>query len=391
KYSEIPSSLKNVLNGFENGRIMFFTGLHESLSNRKKIPFDRYIDIGRVVFGFFEEIYQYQEQLTIKDKIMFAVGKNDLKHWENFLEEVLKKIKKFNAPCNCKIEKNIFSEEYEKVFSLLAEIKDFQYLSNHFMKKIQQKEHPFMTGYLIGFFREELEIKELVFPFLVLESIIHGIDDYVDISKRGEKEYRADIFNVVFGFFSLVFYLFKSVKIDKNDLFRLLIGKKSKLQEFIDSLFFSLIELSNVPEIEKKTENILKMNQREEMGLAVKNMRTRAAGINIFLILTSYLLGKSEETEFKHLSLLIKDYRIVELLEKDIKDIHTDLKNKDYTPVCIWWKKYKKEIFCEKIRTLASIFYREAEIESNKIKKYKKIKQLFFNGVKEKVEKISNC
>ncbi len=391
KYGKVPDSLDGVFSDFEDGRMMFFNGLDYALKNRKKTPFERYVDIARIVFGFFEQMYVYQRELTSKDKVSILLGKkfNEV-FWKDFLKEFLKNANVSYKSCSCKAEKDIFFEEYEKIFSMCPEIKDFVCVSHHFMVKIQKKIHPFMTGYLIGFFEEEeLEIKKLLLPFLLVESVIHGIDDYVDVSKRSKKEYTADILNIVLGLFALIFYLLDIMKIKISEIPRVLYTGKNKIGELVDSLFFSLVGLSQVPTIEKETIKILEYGRKAEMNTAIKNMKIRAAGINIFLVLSSHLLGRRNENDFMQLCNLIKDYRIIELLEKDLKDIKKDLKNKDYTPLAVWWKKYKKKgEFQNIVKSLAEIFYRDARTTSEQIREYPSVKSRFTAGIEEKFSNI---
>lgn len=391
KYGKVPASLEEVFSNFEDGRTMFFNGLGNAFEDRKKTPFERYVDIARIVFGFFEQMYTYQRELTFRDKVNILLGKkSNNAFWKEFLRQSLKETVPCKT-CGCKAKRDHFLEEYEKILPLCPETKDFGYVSHHFMKKIQKKMHPFMTGYLTGFFAEERELKSerLLFPFLLIESIIHGIDDYVDIGNRNRKEYSADIFNILFGLFSLTFYLLEQLRVEKNEIPRVIFGKKARIEELIDSLFFSMAGLSQVPIIEKNTIKILEYEGEEEMGMAIKNMKVRAAGINIFLVLASYLLRKRGEKDFMLLCDLIKHYRIIELLEKDLKDIPKDLKNKDYTPVAVWWEKYKgKGNFKNMTNSLAGIFYRDAQAVYGQIVKYPSVKSRFMKGMEEKFNRI---
>ncbi len=392
KYGKVPVSLYEVFKNFEDGKEMFFSGLASSFTNRKKTPFERYIDIARIVFGFFEQMYVYQTNLTLKDKFNVLLGKkfND-KFWKSFLNEFLSNESVSYEPCKGKARKDNFFEEYEKIFSICPEIRHFSCISHHFMRKIQKKTHPFMTGYLIGFLgrEEKLKIRKLLLPFLLTESVIHGIDDYVDDSERSKSDYTNDIFNIIFGLFALTLYLLEQLKVEKTEIPRVVIGKKSRIEELVDSLFFSMVGLSEVPIIEKDTIKIIDYREREEMEIAVKNMKIRAAGINIFLVLSTYLLGKKNERDYNELCNLIKYYRMVELLEKDLKDIRKDLKNKDYTPVAVWWKKYKGDKnFKERVRSLAEMFQRDANEISGRIRKYPNVKTCFMDAIDEKFKKI---
>ncbi|UCG95709.1 MAG: hypothetical protein JSV92_01505 [archaeon] len=366
-------------------------GLDGCLNERKKSPFGRYVDIGRVVFGFFEKVYDYRSGLTLKDK-MKMIFKRDLDEsfWMAFLLKFLKKFYSFYEPCHCKSVKDPFFKEYEKVFSLSPPLKDFQGLSHHFMRKLQKEHHPFMTENLIEFFDEkEVRTDCLLFPFLIIESIIHGIDDYVDINKRVSKEYTNDVFNVVIGLFGLILYVLRNMKIEKRGLLRILCGGKSRLEELVDSLLFSLVDLSQVPLIEKETINILEHVKKDELNTAKKNVKWRAAGINVFLTFSSIFLRKRKDADFKLISDLIKDYRILELLEKDFRDISKDLRNKDYTPVSVWWKKYRGgHEFKNFVKLLADIYYIDSEIVSKKMKKYPSTKSVVMGDIEEKYDSI---
>jgi len=392
KYGKVPNSLDGVLSDFEDGKMLFFNGLENALRNRKKTPFERYVDVARIVFGFFDQMYSYQKKMKMKDKVGTLLGKgfND-KFWRDFLKEFLEYQDFPKKSCGCEAEKDRFFREYEKIFSVLPEIGGLESISHHFMRKIQEKRHPFMTGYIVNFLgkEEKLGIERFIFPFLLIESVIHGIDDYVDVADREKEEYTNDVLNIVLGLFALTFYLLEKLKVGINEISKLMVGKKTRIEELVDSLFFSLTKLSEVPIIEKNTMKIIEYRKDREMEMAIKNMKTRAAGINIFLVLSSYFLYKTNETDYKKLCELIKYYRIMELLEKDIDDIPKDLKNKDYTPVAVWWKKYKgNDIYSEKVESLARIFFGDATSMHKKIKNYTPSKTIFMENLQKKFNKV---
>ena len=168
EYGQIPYSLKCVFNDFENGKEMFNTGLESCLKRRKNTPFGRYVDIGRVVFGFFEEVYNFQSGLSSKEKMKIIFRKGfDVSFWEVFLSNILKNYYSCYEPCQCKAIKDDYFKKYERMFNLSQQMKGFRSMAHHFNRKVQKKYHPFMTEHLNNFFQEkEVKMHHLLFPFL---------------------------------------------------------------------------------------------------------------------------------------------------------------------------------------------------------------------------------
>jgi len=365
-YSEIPHSLRAIF--LMKGDI-YFTGLERSIFNRKKQSIKRYEDLAALVFGFLEHVYIFKKNLSFLEKIALLRG-GECRYFRNLLEESIERISKKIKPCGCKASAEGILNKYDEVFHFIPpKLADsLSFTSEHFKKKILSGKHPFMSRDL----HEILDMpksKSFDSVFVFIESVIHGIDDYID-EKSNQKESVADVLNIICGLNALVHSLLKILKPNLKDIALSFVGKRSRLEQVLDEILFSLIDLSNVPSVEKKTKEMLTARPLKEYSLAKLNMETRAAGIMVFLKIFKACTGYGDR--LNNIIELIKINRIMQLLAKDVSDIREDIKNKNYTPAVAWAKKYKRRVFEDRMKELADYYIKQARKTYTEMKDFRK-------------------
>ena len=355
KYSRIPKSLKNV---FSRKGDLYFNGLEESVFRRKKTITGRYEDIASIVFGFIEHVYRFKENMTLGEKL--ALIKGETPYFRNLLAKSIDRISKNIKPCSCKKISSTYADRYDAVLNFMDKdtASSLWFITDHFKQKMLSGKHPFMSRDLHDIFFSVSKGGYADSMFVFIESVIHGIDDYIDSKDADKKEAVADVLNIICGLNAIVHVLLKTLKPNLKDILCMMTGKKPRMERAIDMLLFSVTELSNVPLVEKETKKIME-NGSDEFSLARLNMETRAAGIMIFLRMFGFC--NSFGKDFDDVTEMVKINRIMQLLAKDILDIKDDLKNRDYTPVAIWSKKYRKGLFRKKVENLANYYVEQAK------------------------------
>ncbi len=366
KYKEIPPSLVKVLDSDD----MYFTGLRDTLFNRKKTTIDRYVDVARVVFGFFEHLYAYMDEMSTLEKIKLVLFKSQEQtaYWDELFRKSAEVIDAELKACKCKGGKHEILDLHDEIYDTLEarghDIKRFKFAGEHFKKKILGKKHMMFTENLVAVFGKEVDretLEHLTRYWLYVETMIHGIDDYVDEQKRTKEEAGADIYNILFGLFGLTHALIQDQKIEIREMLNLLLGREPSFERFLRDMVYQMTEMTDVPYVEKRVLGILKTD--DEQPLARENMDVRASGIGVFLKLTRYLLRKEEDEGFDRLCEMVKIHRIMQLLRKDIPDIPDDMKNKDYKAATAWAIKHgrKSKKFKEQMNTIADYYAEEAK------------------------------
>lgn len=69
----IPRSLEQV---FETeAEDLFLQGVEDAVKSRKADIIERYVDVARIVFGFFNHFYEYLNGLSYMDKLSLLTGR----------------------------------------------------------------------------------------------------------------------------------------------------------------------------------------------------------------------------------------------------------------------------------------------------------------------------
>ena len=189
--------------------------------------------------------------------------------------------------------------------------------------------------------KKQLEnIAKITIP---IEIIIQSLDDVVDIDEI-KKQRRLSEETLQFFTISYVFYkLYCLQKSDYKDLFLCAtVGKKPKIMEIFNEVVKDVLVLAELPFIEPNAAKKVKSakNIKTEIMYAIPCICSRANAIEIYFNIIKKLI-KIEKQEYNEILTLVKIKRNLDLIRKDISDINLDIKNKDDTPVSIFFQKYK--------------------------------------------------
>jgi hypothetical protein len=395
RYGDIPKSLESVFD--TDAEDMFLYGVEEAVKNRKEDTLERYIDIARIVFGFFNHFYEYMDSLTYRDKLSLLTGsKIPLAYWDDLLERTETILRGSLLPYDCKVsESTPLLDHYDHMMSLLNErnphIQNYLFTTHHFKNKLLTEKHPSMADHLYTAFQEDakrLGLESEVAKVLVaVESLIHGIDDYVDEGDQGENEAFADVTNIVFSLFGLVYYLLKTYKLTTKDRILSLTGKPTRLQQFLDNIVYLTTDQTEIPFLERDILKIVEIGDDViEHELADQHLRVRAIGAIILTNYVGFILAKEKDPEFEAIIDLVTTYRMLELLSKDILDIERDVLQGDNTPPSAWALKHGKESkeFKDRIKKLADVIYDEAKNKYPKISRHESIRNHYNEQIRDK-------
>jgi hypothetical protein len=395
RYGDIPKSLESVFD--TDAEDMFLYGVEEAVKNRKEDTLERYIDIARIVFGFFNHFYEYMDSLTYRDNLSLLTGsKIPLAYWDDLLERTETILRGSLLPYDCKVsESTPLLDHYDHMMSLLNErnphIQNYLFTTHHFKNKLLTEKHPSMADHLYTAFQEDakrLGLESEVAKVLVaVESLIHGIDDYVDEGDQGENEAFADVTNIVFSLFGLVYYLLKTYKLTTKDRILSLTGKPTRLQQFLDNIVYLTTDQTEIPFLERDILKIVEIGDDViEHELADQHLRVRAIGAIILTNYVGFILAKEKDPEFEAIIDLVTTYRMLELLSKDILDIERDVLQGDNTPPSAWALKHGKESkeFKDRIKKLADVIYDEAKNKYPKISRHESIRNHYNEQIRDK-------
>lgn len=401
RYGCIPKSLESVFD--TDAEDIFLHGLEEAIKNRKDDTIERYIDIARIVFGFFNHFYEYMDGLTYRDKFSLLTGsKIPLAYWDDLLERTETILGDSVVACNCTVnESTPLLDHYDHVLSLLNDrnpnIQNYQFTSHHFKNKLLSKKHPSMADHLYNAFQEEAKRlgldSEVAKVIVAVESLIHGIDDYVDEGDQEENEAFADVTNIVFSLFGLVYYLLKTYKLTTKDRVLSLTRRPTRLQQFLDNIVYLTTDQTEIPFLERDILKIVEISDDViEYELADQHLRVRAIGAIILANYVGFILAKEKDSEFETIIDLVTTYRMLELLSKDILDVERDISQGDNTPPSAWALKHGKESkeFKDKIKKFADAIYDEAKNKYPKISRHESIRNHYKGQIRDKHAEIMN-
>jgi len=397
----IPRSLEQVFD--TDIEDLFLHGVEEAVKNRKADTIDRYVDVARIVFGFFNHFYEYLNSLSYKDKLSLLTGSEiPLTYWDELLKRTDAILQGTTTSCNCTpMEPAPLLDHYDTVLSLLTDrnpnIHNYLFTSHHFKNKLLGKIHPSMAVQLYAAFQEEatrMGLESDVAKVLVaVESLIHGIDDYVDEGQQEEREALADIGNIVFSLFGLTYYLLRTYKLSTSDRILSLTGRPTRLQQFLDNIVHLMTDQTEIPFLERDILKLVEVGDEViEHELADQHLRVRAIGAIILTHYVGFVLAKEKDPEFELIIDLVTTYRMLELLSKDILDVERDLLVGDNTSPSAWALKHGKgtKEFKNKIRQLADSINEEVKSRYPKISRHGIVRNHYEKQILNKHREVVN-
>lgn len=396
----IPRSLEQV---FETeAEDLFLQGVEDAVKSRKADIIERYVDVARIVFGFFNHFYEYLNGLSYRDKLSLLTGRGiPMAHWDDLLTRT-EAILQGTTPCNCApMEPSPLLDHYDAVLSLLTDrnptLHNYFFTSHHFKNKLLNKTHPSMADQLYTAFQEEaaqMGLESDVAKVLVaVESLIHGIDDYVDEGQQEEREAVADVGNIVFSLFGLTYYLLKTYKLSASDRILSLTGRPTRLQQFLDNVVHLTTDQTEIPFLERDILKLVDVSDEViEHELADQHLRVRAIGAIILTHYVGFVLAKEKDPEFEMILDLVTTYRMLELLLKDVLDVERDLIAGDNTPPSAWALKHGKETdeFKRKVRGLADFINDGARSSYSGILRHNSIREHYGKEILKKHREVVN-
>lgn len=356
----------------QESRELYLQSLITALKARPEHKMERFKLLARLAFSFINFLYELIKTSKIPDKFKFILGlPNYLSENMEYLISASIKTLLENRPVSANNDANDYKSDYldyyDRLFVILKnknpETGQLGFTKTQFKNKIRNGTHPLFSRYVIEAYRLLFQEIDKFAPFIVgLESVIHGIDDYVDVDDRSQADYFSDMANVILGLCAILVLVFDYQKHNLTDSLLTLFRKKAKYELILNALKDSLLDLSWTPLVENDVAGILNMSgEEEEMTLARKNLETRTRGttrtitqpIRIFLDLNS-----KEDDLFAELIWIL---RAEQMLFKDITDIPNDIKNKDYKAPAIWFLKYgRSDTFRNRIRALSDYYFKKA-------------------------------
>jgi len=384
---------KNTLEAIKK---VYLDSLLFSVKKRPKDKIKRYYALARIVFSYINFLYELVEGINTKDKFKFFMGReNYLMRNINLLFFKSVEILIDNLPKNYRMEEVIKEEKileyYDIVFLLLLpkhpEMEKLLFTKHHFKRKIVKRKHLLFSKDVLKAYELAFGKIENVSPILItLESIIHGIDDYVDVQKQSYKESFSDVANIVIGLFGVLVYV--SIRQQKNlfDNISSLLKRKTKTEMILKALKKSLVDLTWTPFVEENVERILNAkSEEEEYRLAKENLETRTRGTTRTLTEPVQIILNVNLKDASAIAELVWILRVKQMFHKDILDIKTDLKNKDYKAPTIWAKRYrlKTKEFNERVRYLNDLYYSKSlEMKKHLYKKYPNTTEFLMGEIK---------
>lgn len=366
-------------NTLEASKKVYLDSILISIKKRPKDKIKRYYVLARLVFSYINFLYELTKRIDTKEKFKIFMGR------ENYLTGNINslffnslEILVDNLPKNYKIEEIVEDDKilryYDVVFLLLlsrhSEMEKLLFTKNHFKGKITEGKHPLFSKDVLKAYELAIGNTENVSPILItLESVIHGIDDYVDVQNQSYKKAFSDVANIIIGLFGVLVYISIHQQRDFLDNISSMFKKKTKTEMILKALKESLVDLTWTPFVEKNVIKILNAkSEKEEYELAIENLETRTRGTTRTLTEPIKILSNLNFKDASAIAELIWILRVKQMLHKDILDIKTDLKNKDYKAPSLWAKRYKfkaKE-FNKRVRYLNELYYSK----SLEMKKY---------------------
>jgi hypothetical protein len=359
----------------------FQNSLKESLNNVKFNKLERYSNIARIVFCFINLLLEIRNKQNFNDKFKFLINGGKIQNQLNNLSDYI-----------CRIFSDLYDIPQMTSIEINEKIDDFFILKKKSKKHTQTIEN-FSDIFSSQDFLEKNKVSEYLNYVRNLELIIYGIDDYVDESFPTKEDVFLNVASVSMGLINIANSLIKEQRFDiKNNFSFLLTGKKTKMEKITDALAKSLIELTNVPFSEENTKNLSNINNnKKEIQLAIDNIDTRASVMNVYLNFADVFFSKENDVEFAKLKELLRSYRAVELLNKDIDDIDNDIKNSDWRPANVWAIKYSKgDKYCKRIEILTNYYKTKTKMIYSSIESYKKPANICFNKIENEIELIGD-
>jgi hypothetical protein len=407
---KVPHTVKQAFEGVEcksddalgASKEIYLDSILTAIKKRPKDKMSRYFILARIIFSYINFIYELMERINTEEKIKFVVGK------ENYLTKNINSlflnsvtILVDNRPENYIMEKNTINDTvlkyYDIIFSILLkknpEIHKLFFTNYHFKEKIIKGKHLMFSRDILKAYNLAFGRVRSVSPVLVtIESVIHGIDDYVDVQDQPYEKFFSDTANIILGLFGILIYTFMHQQKDIFNNVSYLLKKKTKIEMILESMKESLIDLTWTPFVEKNITKILKAKtKKEEYALAVENLETRTRGTTKTLTEPIHILLNINSDDAAKIAELMWILRVKQMLHKDIIDIETDLKNMDFKATTIWAKRYmtKNKIFRERVKYLNDIYYSKSmDMEGHLMKKYPDATEFLMNEITKAHENI---
>ncbi|NIO22606.1 MAG: hypothetical protein GTN38_01080 [Candidatus Aenigmarchaeota archaeon] len=391
-FKGVKYSGKNTL---ESSKEVYLDSLLFSVKNRPKDKIRRYYALARLVFSYINFLYELMKRVNTRDKFKFFMGReNYLTGNVNSLFFNSVEILIDNLPSKYKMEEITEDEEilryYDIVFLLLLSrhpgMKKLLFTKHHFKTKILKGRHPLFSKDVIKAYELAFGNLESISPILItLESVIHGIDDYVDVQKQPYRKVFSDVANIVIGLFGILVYVSIRQQKDLFDNVSSLLKKKTKTETILKALKESLVDLTWTPFVEKNVIKILDArSKKEEYKLAIENLETRTKGTTRTLTEPIKILLNINFRDAGAIAGLVWILRAKQMFHKDILDIKTDLKNKDYKAPSVWAKRYKLRTreFTERLTYLNELYYSKSlEMRKHLYKKYPKATEFLIREI----------
>ena len=362
--------------------------LENGLTKISKTKLGRYYSMSRVVFSLLAAAYKINLEIKVKEKIKFGMGKQSQldKEIEKLIDSSTNTISN-SSPNKLKLRKSrhsdkvltIYKDCFSRIKSMFPQLNKIEAGTN-FKNKMMKEKHPLFSKDIICAMESAVGSKfDVISPIIItIESIIHGIDDYVDEGHQNKEQALLDMTDVVIGTITSIVYVLSIQKSDYWNNIRSLITKKNKAILLLDFLKDSLIELSNVPFVENRTQRdiLLATNIDSELEIARKNLEIRSEGTTKALFSPTYVF-LNKDSDIEEIERTISILRLQQMLAKDFKDISFDLKNKDFKGISGLFSKYEHEITEFKIRCeLLNSYYLAKAVEIlYKPNKYTKAKE----------------
>ncbi|MEM5871781.1 MAG: hypothetical protein QW051_02830 [Candidatus Aenigmatarchaeota archaeon] len=381
-------------NFLEASKKVYLESILDSLKKRPKNKMHRYKILARLVFSYINFLYELLESATLKDKINFVTNKENFiikniddlffSSIEILIENKPRNVIKFSHRSEDEILK-YYDIIFEIVLSKYDKIRKLEFTKHHFKEKIKSGAHPLFSKYVINAYKMAFKKTDKISPLIVtLESVIHGIDDYVDMENQNYEKFYSDLANIIIGLFGILFFILNYQQKNHFDNFLSLFKRKTKMERILHAFKESIIKLTWTPFVERDVIKILKAKtDQEEYQLAMKNLETRTKGTTATLTEPIKILLNLNSKDAENFAQLVWILRAEQMLFKDLLDIEVDKKNKDYKAPCVWFMKYKKtEKFKEKVKYLSEFYYKKGlEIKIKLEKKYPEATLFLFKEI----------
>lgn len=202
---------------------------------------------------------------------------------------------------------------------------------------------------------------ELKKVLVTLDAVINATDDLIDTKNISIQEKVSSAIVMHFGNLLSQKFLFQLVKSpsyistpSRKLLDIITLGqfrRLSKIEDVNPILYSYLLNISQIPSIEKQTyEKILNSSVSEEniIDVSVRCYLWRGRDVDAYLDIASMWMGIDTENH-ERLKKLTRSYRAIQLLNKDREDLDYDIENETKTPLTALSARYgaNSQIFQE--------------------------------------------